>query len=45
MQAEALLACSCGMWEMVLMTVWTRELVSPGLCSGMSLPSWWMDWL
>ena len=33
----------CGGWE--LMTVWNRGLISPGLCSGMSLPSWWRDWI
>jgi len=23
------------------MAVWNKGFVSPGLCSGMSLPSWW----
>jgi len=43
MQAEALLVCSRGMWG--LMTVWNRGFISPGFCSGMSLPSWWRDWI
>jgi len=33
----------CGGWG--LMTVWNSGLVSPGLCSGMNLPSWWRDWI
>jgi len=32
-----------GGW--VLMTVWNRGFVSPGLFSGMSLPSLWTDWI
>ena len=33
----------CRVWG--LMTVWNRGLVSPELCSGMSLPTWWRDWI
>ena len=33
----------CGGWG--LMTVWNRVFISPGLCSGMSLLSWWGDWM
>jgi len=33
----------CGGWG--LMAVWNSVFVSPGFCSGMSLPSWWRDWI
>ena len=33
----------CGGWG--LMAVWNMGFISPGLCSGMSLPSWWRDWI
>jgi len=33
----------CGGWG--LMAVWNSGFVSPGPCSGMSLPSRWRDWI
>ena len=45
MQAEALPFCSCGMWGWGLMAVWNNGLVSPGFCSGISLPSCWRVWI
>ena len=33
----------CGGWGSMI--VWNRGLVSPGLCSRMSLPTWWRDWI
>ena len=42
-QAEAQLVCSCGVRGLGLMTVLNRGFISPGFCSGMSLPSRWRD--
>jgi len=33
----------CRGWG--LMTIFNRGFVSPGFCSGMSLPSQWRDWM
>jgi len=43
--AEAQLVCSCGEWGLGVNDRFERGFISPGFCSGMSLPSRWRDWM